>query len=395
MSKVTIWDMDFYYKKSFYPNPTAMKLSSFHKQEGDLINFVQEEYDISMSYDIFYIIREKSETPRPPGRLIDDKRVRLIGRPMRFFDNFWTPPAIVSAVRPDYMLYPENPRDAYYNANIVQFYHNGELLKLKQPFENSIAFHKKTLVVDKEFWEVSEENIISCLQELEEYKNIAFLHPINLKKILKSSIVSNLFKNLHFSQGTIFRFRNNYGQDFESAQNIFDFMNELKLLHPHVRFTNVPFKAITVDHWQSKENGLYDLERCLKITDMAKQNKVHIRIISPSKRLESPYWYYFEMLEYWTLNLENLSYIEMMTFSASKKTGLPTFRILNDSKYWITPNTNMLLRLMIKTDIVDNYGFRRWGEDFFDKTMLNYNEINKFKGILNSENAMEENKWQK
>lgn len=84
-----------------------------------------------------------------------------------------------------------------------------------------------------------------------------------------------------------------------------------------------------------------------------------------------------------------------MTFSASKKTGLPTFRILNDSKYWITPNTNMLLRLMIKTDIVDNYGFRRWGEDFFDKTMLNYNEINKFKGILNSENAMEENKWQK
>jgi len=54
-------------------------------------------------------------------------------------------------VRPDYTLYPENSKDAYYNANIAQFYHNGKLLLKKQPFENSIAHHKKTLVIDKEF----------------------------------------------------------------------------------------------------------------------------------------------------------------------------------------------------------------------------------------------------
>ena len=104
---------------------------------------------------------------------------------MRFFDNYWTPDAIVSAVRPDYLLYPENPKDAYYNANIAQFYHDGVLLSTKQPFENAIAYHKKTLVIDKEFWAASEENIISCLQELTQYRNVAFLHPIDVKKILK------------------------------------------------------------------------------------------------------------------------------------------------------------------------------------------------------------------
>lgn len=88
MKKVSIWDMDFYYKKSFTPNPIAMKLSSFHKQKGDLINFITEDYHINMSYDLYYIIKEKTSTPKPPGKLLDDKRVKLIGRPLRYFDNY-------------------------------------------------------------------------------------------------------------------------------------------------------------------------------------------------------------------------------------------------------------------------------------------------------------------
>ena len=146
-----------------------------------------------MSYDIFYIIKEKKNTPLPAGNLLDDKRVRLIGRPMRFFDNYWTPDAIISAVRPDYTVYPENPKDAYYNANIVQFFHEGQLLKKKQPFENSIKYHKKTLVIDKDFWAAQEGDIESCLLELTKYKNIAFLHPIDIKKILKNNTIRSLF----------------------------------------------------------------------------------------------------------------------------------------------------------------------------------------------------------
>lgn len=392
MKKITIWDMDFYYKKSFQPNPIAMKLSSFHKQQEHLVNFVTEEYHITMSYDIYYIIKEKKNTPKPPGNLIDDKRVRLIGRPMRFFDNYWTPDAIVSAVRPDYLLYPENPKDAYYNANIAQFYHDGVLLSTKQPFENAIAYHKKTLVIDKEFWAASEENIISCLQELTQYRNVAFLHPIDVKKILKNKTIASLFIKLHYSPGTIFKFRNTYGSSYEDAIVIFDFLAELRAAHNHVKFGNMPIKAITSDHWESKEAALYDLERCFKIIDLAKTKKVHIRVVSPENRFDSPYWYYFEVLEYWTLNMHDLSYIEMMLFSATRKSGSPWMIIINNPRKWFTPNTYLLLRLISQTDWIEKYGLRQWGDECIDSKLIAWEHIrNEYQGMnVPEEKIMEE-----
>ena len=151
MERVTIWDMDFFEGKSFYPNPVAMKISSFHKQQGHLINFVEEKYHLTLSFDVMYIIKEKRQTSKPSSKYLNDKRVKLIGKSFRFFDNYWEIPPVISAVRPDYLLYPEREKDAYYNANIAQFYHNGMLLNKKQSFQNTKKFHKKTLVIDKEF----------------------------------------------------------------------------------------------------------------------------------------------------------------------------------------------------------------------------------------------------
>jgi hypothetical protein len=65
-----------------------MKISSFYKQRNCIINFVTEESHINLSFDEFFIIKEKVATPKPPGKLLDDQRVRLIGKPFRFFDNF-------------------------------------------------------------------------------------------------------------------------------------------------------------------------------------------------------------------------------------------------------------------------------------------------------------------
>lgn len=379
--RITIWDMDFYYKKSFAPNPLAMKVSSFHKQQQHIVNFVEEEFHIHMSYDRYYIFCERENTPKPPATLLDDKRVNLIGKSFKFFDTRWEPDAVISAVRPDYSLYPENPKDAYYNANIAQFYHNEKLLLKKQPFENTIAHHKKTLVVDKEFWDVNEEDIKTCLQELKDYKNIAFLHPINLQKILKSKEVETLFIELHFSQGTIFKFRNNYGQSYDDAIVIFEFLKKLKSAHEHVRFGNMPFKAVTVDHWESTENALYDLKRCLKIAEKAKEEKVHIRLVNPLNRFESPFWYYFEILEYWTLYLETLSYIELMLHSAMKKTKLQWFQILNNPRKWMTPNTYFLLSVMTKKkEWVEKYGFRQWGDNFIETNLIDWGAINSYIG---------------
>jgi hypothetical protein len=128
-----------------------MKISSFHKQQGDLVNFVSEEYHINMPYDIYYIMRDKDATPRPSSKLIENNKVKLMGKGFKYQDNKYDTNEVIAAVRPDYSLYPEKEKNAYYNANIVQFYHNGKLLKVKQPFINTKINHKKTLVIDKEF----------------------------------------------------------------------------------------------------------------------------------------------------------------------------------------------------------------------------------------------------
>jgi hypothetical protein len=151
MARVSIWDMDFYYKKSFLPNPTLMKISSFHKQQEDLVNFVTEEFHINLAYDIYYIMRDNKATPRAPSKLTDNKNVKLLGKGFKYFSNYYEINSIIAATRPDYMIYPEKEKNSYYNANIAQFYHNGNLLKVKQPFENTKSHHKKTLVIDKVF----------------------------------------------------------------------------------------------------------------------------------------------------------------------------------------------------------------------------------------------------
>lgn len=70
--------MDYYYnptKRNAF-NPDAMKISSYHKQLGDKINFVTKQDDIHRPYDLYYIIKEKTTTPNPPPVFFLDKNVR-------------------------------------------------------------------------------------------------------------------------------------------------------------------------------------------------------------------------------------------------------------------------------------------------------------------------------
>ena len=77
--KVTIWDLDYYYaeEKVNCFNPDVMKISSYHKQLGDTINFVLKKDDIRRPYDIYYIIKEKNSTPNPPGDFLLNSKIKL------------------------------------------------------------------------------------------------------------------------------------------------------------------------------------------------------------------------------------------------------------------------------------------------------------------------------
>jgi hypothetical protein len=364
-----------------------MKISSFHKQQGHLINFVLDKYHIDLAYDLYYILRENKLTPRAPSNLTDDKRNRLLGKTFRFERNYYDIDAVIAAVRPDYMLYPEKEKDSYYNANIVQFYHNGKLLNVKQPFINTKKSHKKTLVVDKEFWSVDQKNIETCLLELAEHKNIAFSAPIKLEILVKNQKIRKLFQNLKFSPGTIFKFQNNIGSEYEDVLPIFDFIEETRSLHNHIRFGRIPIRVMNKNHWESRDNAFDDLKRCLKIIDEAKKRKIEILMVSPERRrIETPFWYYFEIFEIWSIYFQELNYIEMMLHSATKRFKLPWYIILNDSLKWSLPNINFLVAVMNKfPETINKYGYRKWGDNFLNKELINFEEIKKYKGILKVE----------
>ena len=53
-----------------------MKISSYHKQLGDEVNFVEKNDDIYRPHDIYYIIKENSKTPNPPYEFYLNPRVK-------------------------------------------------------------------------------------------------------------------------------------------------------------------------------------------------------------------------------------------------------------------------------------------------------------------------------
>jgi hypothetical protein len=148
--RVSIWDLDWYNKFSFMPNYKAQKISSYHKQQGDLINFIEDQYSISFDFDLMYIIKEKKVTPMPPTKFIDNPKVKLIGSDFSYFDNHYEIVNVISMMRPDYSLYEVSDKNAYANANMVQLLHGTQFLPARQdPINYATHINNKTIIVDE------------------------------------------------------------------------------------------------------------------------------------------------------------------------------------------------------------------------------------------------------
>lgn len=63
-----------------------MKISSFHKQRGDQVNFITTEYDINRPYDIIYIVKKSDKLQSPPAKFFD-KRSRVWGAGFKYISN--------------------------------------------------------------------------------------------------------------------------------------------------------------------------------------------------------------------------------------------------------------------------------------------------------------------
>lgn len=53
-----------------------MKISSYHKQCGDNVLFVENERDIRRPYDLYYVIKEDANLPNPPMDFFTNSKVR-------------------------------------------------------------------------------------------------------------------------------------------------------------------------------------------------------------------------------------------------------------------------------------------------------------------------------
>ena len=123
MAKITIIDIEWYNGYSKIPKPLCMKLSSYHKQLGDIVNFAETSWQIQLDYDIMYVIREGTAGTLPKEIPIHNDKVYLIGEGFKYYNRYFKElPLAIDSCRPDYLLYKIDEDNNLTKANIIQFY---------------------------------------------------------------------------------------------------------------------------------------------------------------------------------------------------------------------------------------------------------------------------------
>lgn len=124
----------------------CMQISSYHKQLGDSVSLAENEFDLSLKYDVIYICKNSKATKTPSRKMIDDPRTRLIGSGFKYFKTYELP-KVVYCCRPDYLLYPQPENEtSYTNANFIRFYWKKELIEQRQDFHNAKKQMKRLIV---------------------------------------------------------------------------------------------------------------------------------------------------------------------------------------------------------------------------------------------------------
>jgi len=385
--RVTLWDMDFFHRLSFKPNIIVMKLSSFHKQQEHIINFVDSIQDIDYDFDLMYIVREHELTPFPPSALLDHKNTKLVGKEFRIFPNYFETNMVIDMVRPDYSLYQLQDENMYAYANMIQILHKTEKLPIRQSEQNIHSMGKKlNIITDAMIWQVKDSVLVEVLDEAIHYKNVVFEAPIELKSILRSQDIADRFVQLQFAAGVHQPIRNNYGHEFTDAKKIIDLLRTLKNNRPHVKMSPVSFKTVIYEHWSDLDSGIKDFERCLQIMDYAKANKISIKFRSSTNRLITPFWPFFEALDIWAEYHKYKSFVQVMLEPARRRQSLKWHEVLNNPKKWYSPRSEFLLHLMTKYPaMIHTYGFRLWGNRFLSKEHIDIDKISQYAFVFNQE----------
>lgn len=372
---ITIWDLDWYYSKdkTNLQNPNAMLISSYHKQLGDQVNFVQTEYDIKRPYNIYYILKEKDDTPNPPIQFLLDNKIRWIGASCLGKRSFKLPPEVLSC-RPDYLLYPNKETRVERSDYIHLFDLDGRLLKKTQDVENSFK-NKYVIVSDKNMWGSSEDELKEALRKLGNYNHVSFKYPIRLQRILFDKQIQEAFLNLKLSSGSKITWEEIPDNWCESA---IDFCLQCKNQWPHTKIGpinltyTIPFKEV------SKQWELFNYLTSLILK--GKQSKIYVNILFPNtyqintQKLAAPYMFQ-ELAAFSMKNIErSQSWFEYLCFKYSGATSRDEcLMYLNFPHRW-HPEFRDLIRQTYKQR---DFFLLRWGDDKIDERYIPWNILDK------------------
>lgn len=340
--KVTIWDLDYYYasKKQNCNNPDVMKISSYHKQKGDQVNFVVKEDDIYRPYDLYYLIKEKQKTPLPPIDFFVNHRVRWWGKAFKLRIN-WKMPNEMLMCRPDYLLYPELNTKFERSEHIRLLGNEGQLLPLSQDWSNTFK-NKFAIVTDEHLWDADTGVLISALQKLQDLKNISFFHPICIQKILSDEKVKEEFLKLHFIRGSSLDWTLITMSEFDAA---WELLEDLKKRNSGLKLGGITIDYMTTNktHWDSKEVALEDFKCIRAVIKRAKDEGFQLNIKMPSTRMETPYFFLFEELANWTKNYLHKSWLEYITDRFGNINNIyDMYEYWNSPRLWSELFKNML-----------------------------------------------------
>lgn len=369
--KVSIWDLDYYFAKRKVNcfNPDAMKISSYHKQLGDAVNFVITQDDIYRPYDLYYIIKEKSNTPQPPYEFFLNPKVRWWGKAYRARVN-WHMNDVMLGCRPDYLLYPERNTKIERSEQIRLFNNNAELLPALQDWTNTFR-NKYVIVTDPYMWFSDKNSIITALKMLQEVEKVSFLEPIWLQKIITYKEIKEEFLKLKFSQGSQLNWTTINLQQIDAA---LEFVHEFKKHFPHVAAGRVvvDYRDKKHSHWDNRENAINDFINIKKLIIKCKETQDQIELIMPSDRFETPYFFLFEELAKWTKYNFTYSWLEYL----SSRFGVIPGKMVD---YWNHPE--------------------RWNEGFRDLLRQTWTDhkflLFRYKDSYVSENDIPWRMWEK
>lgn len=308
--QVFIYDVDFLEKGE--PNFLAMRISSFHKQSGDTVTLLRPKDPMPRKADRIYVLQRDNKLKHPPVKMLMDKRVKVHG--VKYFEN-WEPEAVLLACRPDYLLYPRG-RNKYERSDAVQLTdEHRHLLRVKQD-EVNVETNKDTVVTDEHLWNLPNDLLAEALKSIKNRKNIYFLYPIPLARLLADESITEAFLDLKFAKTVELQWINSFPFIEDKVLKVLYFFDRFKELHPQNKVGNISFYPKPASTFDAD-----NIRLAIKLMCWMKERCWKIEIERLRNRLDTVYSHHYELMHNWSLQ-PHLSFFEFIAQTPAKWLGI-------------------------------------------------------------------------